>query len=111
MKRQQKLEQVKLVCKEFRLSKFDCIFTLLLYLLIYYYIYFYIISRCELRYLLVLNFFHHSAGTGAAENRRGAGEHPRVREDEEQPAQNEAGNRRRETNHLKSSAGCWSVAH
>lgn len=49
---------------------------------------------------LILSFVP-AAGAGAAENRRGAGEHPRVCEDEEQPAPDQAGDRRRGTNHLK----------
>lgn len=42
-----------------------------------------------------------SAGAGATENWGRAGEHPRVCEDEEQPAQDQAGDWRRGTNHLK----------
>ena len=49
---------------------------------------------------LILSFVP-AAGAGATENRRGAGEHPRVCEDEEQPAQDQAGDRRRGTNHLE----------
>lgn len=49
---------------------------------------------------LILSFVP-AAGAGAAENRRGAGEHPRVCEDEEQPAPDQAGDRRRGMNHLK----------
>lgn len=48
-----------------------------------------------------------AAGTGATEDRGGAGEHPRVCEDEGQPAQDQAGDRRRGTNHLKTSKGVW----
>lgn len=48
-----------------------------------------------------------AAGTRATEERGGAGEHPRVCEDEEQPAQDQAGDRRRGANHLKTSKGVW----
>lgn len=48
-----------------------------------------------------------AARAGAAENRGGAGEHPRVCEDEEQPAQDQAGGRWRGANHLKTSRGVW----
>lgn len=60
-------------------------------------------------YLMLLKFAmcFSSAGTGATEDRGGAGEHPRVCEDEEQPAQDQAGDRRRRTNHLKTSKGVW----
>lgn len=47
------------------------------------------------------NIFIPAAGAGAAENRGGTREHPRVCEDEEQPAQDPAGGRRRGANHLK----------
>lgn len=42
-----------------------------------------------------------AAGTGAAENWGGAGEHPRVCEDEKQPSQDQAGDGWGGTNHLK----------
>lgn len=56
-------------------------------------------------YLMLLKFAicGSAAGTGATEDRGGAGEHPRICEDEEQPAQDQAGDRRRGTNHLKTS--------
>lgn len=54
-------------------------------------------------YLILLKFAVRvsPAGIGATEDRGGAGEHPGVCEDEEQPAQDQAGDRRRGTNHLK----------
>lgn len=60
-------------------------------------------------YFVLLKFaiYVTAAGTGAAENWGGAGEHPRVCEDEEQPAQDQAGDRRRGKNHLKTSKGVW----
>lgn len=48
-----------------------------------------------------LSMFHSVAGAGAAEKRGGAGEHPGVRQDEEQPAPDQAGDRRRGADHLK----------
>lgn len=48
-----------------------------------------------------LSMFHSAAGAGAAEDRGGAGEHPGVRQDEEQPAQDQAGDGRRGADHLK----------
>lgn len=50
---------------------------------------------------MFLSMFHSVAGAGAAEKRGGAGEHPRVRQDEEQPAPDQAGDRRRGADHLK----------
>lgn len=66
-------------------------------------------ERDDKIYFVLLKFaiYVPAAGTGAAENWGGAGEHPRVREDEEQPAQDQAGDRRRGKNHLKTSKGVW----
>lgn len=60
-------------------------------------------------YLMMLKFSVCAsvAGTGTTEDRGGAGEHPRVCEDEEQPPQDQAGDRRRGKNHLNTSKGVW----
>lgn len=57
-----------------------------------------------------LSMFHSVAGAGAAEKRGGAGEHPGVRQDEEQPAPDQAGDRRRGADHLKKTTTATTTA-
>lgn len=96
MKRQQKLEQVN---DWYTFLLMPLIQTYHLFLLLHTDYYLYNVTFSDVCIL--------AAGAGATERWGGTGEHPWVCEDEEQPAQDQAGGWRRGTNHLKTSRGVW----